>query len=366
MMQLSTWLLCVPGASNTMLDVQIPYSRESLRELVQVDVPCASEDMAIELSKAAYRKSMQLSSFGASVMGVGVTCALTTGRERRGDDRAFVATFGPGNMARTHRLMFEKGRWSRMEQDCMASSLGLDAIATAMVLTNDLDSNDMVTSNSHTIVDGRNENERISSAVELLIQSKIQTIEFSGGRIHLDTPRSKKMYLPGSFNPLHKGHIELLEAAQRCFPSKEGAFELSIGNADKGMLSKPDIVQRVEQFISKGLPVVLTRAPLFTMKSELFPNSTFIVGYDTAVRLVQEKYYGSEIDMALDFANLGYNGCDFIVAGRLDKASGQYLTLSDIDIPESIARQTRFFSLSSDEFRMDISSTEIREMMNQE
>jgi phosphopantetheine adenylyltransferase len=42
------------------------------------------------------------------------------------------------------------------------------------------------------------------------------------------------VYLPGSFNPLHHGHEQLLEAAASVAgPEVEGAFELSVGNADK-------------------------------------------------------------------------------------------------------------------------------------
>jgi hypothetical protein len=35
----------------------------------------------------------------------------------------------------------------------------------------------------------------------------------------------------------------------------------------------------------------------------MFPDSTFVVGYDTAKRLVMPKYYGdSELSMLLQFA----------------------------------------------------------------
>ena len=33
------------------------------------------------------------------------------------------------------------------------------------------------------------------------------------------------------------------------------------------------------------------QAPLFTNKAELFRDSAFVVGYDTAVRLIDPKYY---------------------------------------------------------------------------
>lgn len=41
------------------------------------------------------------------------------------------------------------------------------------------------------------------------------------------------------------------------------------------------------------------QAPLFTDKANLFPEAVFVVGYDTAVRLVDERYYSSHDPMAV-------------------------------------------------------------------
>lgn len=79
----------------------------------------------------------------------------------------------------------------------------------------------------------------------------------------------------------------------------EGCFELSIGNADKGLLPLEEIKRRVAQFTQAGLPLVVTQAPLFSQKAELFPKSMFVVGYDTAVRLVRADYYGDDTAMLL-------------------------------------------------------------------
>jgi hypothetical protein len=66
----------------------------------------------------------------------------------------------------------------------------------------------------------------------------------------------------------------------------------------------------VAQFTLDGLPVVLTSAPLFTNKSRLLRGSWFVVGWDTAVRMVMPKYYGgTEVGMLREFDKLRAAGC---------------------------------------------------------
>ena len=148
-----------------------------------------------------------------------------------------------------------------------------------------------------------------------LLNGRVQMLEFSGGNVFVDAPRAGRVYLPGSFNPLHGGHQDLLQvgvgvqggglgwvgawvaprcpprpppppaqAALRLRPGAEGCFELSIGNADKGVLALEEVQRRVSQFVAAGLPLAVTQAPLFTQKGDLFPRSTFVVGYDTGKR----------------------------------------------------------------------------------
>ena len=78
-----------------------------------------------------------------------------------------------------------------------------------------------------------------------------------------------------------------------------------------------------------------TQAPLYTLKARIFAKSTFVIGYDTAIRLVMAKYYGSRERMLLELAGLRHRGCTFLVAGRVDDG-GKFLTLADVDVPEEI------------------------------
>lgn len=49
-----------------------------------------------------------------------------------------------------------------------------------------------------------------------------------------------------------------------CAEQVEGCYELSVGNADKGLLPVEDIRRRVQPFIDENLPVVLTQVYLLS------------------------------------------------------------------------------------------------------
>ena len=77
------------------------------------------------------------------------------------------------------------------------------------------------------------------------------------------------------------------------------------------------------------------QAPLFTIKSKLFAKSTFVIGYDTAIRLIMPKYYGSEAQMLLELAAMRYRGCTLIVAGRIDE-DRTFRTMADVALPDGL------------------------------
>ena len=50
-----------------------------------------------------------------------------------------------------------------------------------------------------------------------------------------------------------------------CAGASEGCYELSVGNADKGMLPLDEVKRRVQPFIDEKLPLVLTQVPLHAL-----------------------------------------------------------------------------------------------------
>ena len=162
--------------------------------------------------------------------------------------------------------------------------------------------------------------------------------------------------LPGSFNPVHQGHEKLSEVAAKVLGIPV-SYELSIGNVDKPPLSEDEVLRRVEQFRGKR-PLVVTRAIRFFEKARLFPGCTFVIGYDTVTRLVSAEYYGGdEAKMDEALSEIQRHGCKFLVAGRLK--DGKFRTFSGLSVAEK--HLPMFRELSEKEFRLDVSSTELRQ-----
>ncbi|KAK9837625.1 hypothetical protein WJX74_001654 [Apatococcus lobatus] len=207
------------------------------------------------------------------------------------------------------------------------------------------------------------DNPEAQVALQKLLEGSIQCIEFSGDQVLIDQPRAGLAYLAGSFNPLHNGHRDMLAAAlqQLGWERERGCYELSVGNPDKGVLPAEEVLRRVQQFTVQHLPIVVTHALLYTQKAHLFANSAFVVGYDTAIRLVAQRYYNDdEAEMLSELKGMRSRSCQVLVAGRVDK-DGTFRTLKDIELSPALQRLDLFHGISEEVFRSDVSSTQLRE-----
>lgn len=55
-----------------------------------------------------------------------------------------------------------------------------------------------------------------------VLAGSIRSVEYSGGNVYVDAPRQGRIYLPGSFNPLHDGHRSICTSSPHaclCFES---------------------------------------------------------------------------------------------------------------------------------------------------
>ena len=185
------------------------------------------------------------------------------------------------------------------------------------------------------------------------------------GRQHSAAPKNA-VVLAASFNPLHRGHVGLLAAAQD-ITGRPGCYELSIENVDKPRLSEQELLSRLEQFAGLA-PVMVTNAPTFVEKSRLAPGSVFVTGVDTAERLFVDRYYDREdrgpggpynvSPTAVALNELRRNGCRMLVAGRTIEGRG-FVTLDDLTVPAEF--RDLLEAIPESAFREDISSTAVRD-----
>jgi len=324
------------------------------------------------------------------VVGVGCVAALASVPPKRGDHRAFVAAHTREGGTVTWALHLAKGRRSRADEDALCARLVLAALAHGMDPSSG--GGDGLAREAEALVtealgdgDGLEREESpfvgdsaVEAGLAAVLSGEVDVVEVAGDEVLVGRTR-RRLFLPGSFNPLHAGHIRLLQAAGgvlagdlagEAVQGPEGpgrvldtlaAFELSILNADKPSLSIEELRRRVAQFRALNLPVVLTRAPLFADKARLLPpGSAFAVGYDTAVRLVDARFYGGSegrVDAAL--GGMLARGVRFLVGGRVSKDDGRYRGLESMGLAEH--RAPLFTAIPEDAFRVDLSSTAIRD-----
>lgn len=169
-----------------------------------------------------------------------------------------------------------------------------------------------------------------------LLAARVPVIQLQRGAVTAVGAASPRVLLPGSFNPVHDGHSQLLEAACAAVGGgATGGFELSVTNADKGTLPRGEVERRAMQFAAGGHALVLTDAPLFVQKAALLPGTVFVVGVDTAVRIVMPKYYGgSEAAMLEVLHTIRRHNCSFLVAGRL--VDGAFVEPTSVAAPPGL------------------------------
>lgn len=341
------WLHSVAGSSQTILEATDRYAATSLVDLLGTPPEqFVAVETAAAMAQRAYERAIVLRDSVVPVLGLACTATIATGRQKRGAHRCAIAVRSDAGVA-TYALTLTRGERDRLGEETLVSRLLLWALVRGcdldLPVALDLAADETVAEAWH------------PDAVARLLTGEIRSLLIHpDGRQEVD-PTVSGALLSGSFNPLHAGHINLLQAAAQTL-QMPGLFELPVINADKGTLEVAEITRRLLQFRG-NYSVVLSHAPLFRAKADLFPGSVFVVGYDTAIRLVAPRYYGGEREMAHALAGMRDQGCRFLVAGRV--VEGQFHTLDAVPVP--LAFRDMFMALPEDAFRVDLSSTELRE-----
>jgi len=348
-------LLRVPGGSRLLIEAQVPYDERALATFLgSVPAQACSSDTAIAMAQSARARAARLVPAGTDLVGLGATAALVSDRPRRGEHRFHIAFANAASIAHC-TCVLAKGRRDRgAEEDLvsraivlwLARACGIAAPSPRSVL----DADEHYTETVVAAVD------RID---QLLAGEHDRVTVQPDGQMMLSAPQPFVLF-PGSFNPMHDGHVLLARVAEE-LRQQPLAFEISVANVDKPTLAGETVRHRLAQFAWKS-PVELTRAPTFLDKSRLFPSTTFVIGADTAERLVAPKYYGDdELRMHVALEEIANTGSSFLVAVRID-AVGRVRALNDIPVPRRYA--DLFTEIPEHRFRVDTSSSEIRARRN--
>jgi hypothetical protein len=343
------WLLSVPGGSRTVLEVVVPYSEQSLSDFLgRRPGSFCSAPTARDMADRAWERACWLAP-SVPTAGVGCTAGLRSDRPKRGDHRFHLAVRNAAGTC-TWSLTLTKDQRGREGEEEVLDRVLLNGMAESFGLAERVAVPLLPSEEIHT------ESSPASDPLAALLGGHLPVVcREPDGRLHADGPRPG-LLLPGSFNPLHEGHCRLAAVASR-MTNRPAAFEMTVVNADKPPLAGEEVRRRMEEFAWRG-PLWLTRAPTFAEKARLFPGAVFVVGADTAERIVQPRFYQDSAERMAEalkaFRDLGGR---FLVAGRVDVA-GVFRGLDDIAIPP--AWRDLFTAVPADAFRMDISSTQLR------
>jgi nicotinamide mononucleotide (NMN) deamidase PncC/nicotinic acid mononucleotide adenylyltransferase len=324
-------LLNTPGASATVLEAYVPYASDALAELLgRAPEQACSAVTARQMAMAAFERAQGLRQ--GQLFGFGCTASLATNREKKGVHRAhwaiqtatdtftFSATYN-SDRDNEERLLLEQ-MWHTLRHCLITKSEPVDDALLEI-------------------------HARANPEMRPLLQPEPY-------RLCLGTSDGR-LLLPGSFNPVHEGHRQMLSIAEQ-MSGLQGAFELAVRNADKPSLDYLTVEERLQGM--DDVPVWLTNTPTFEGKARLFPNTTFVLGVDTLARIGELRFYQNHVDL-LEQALQAFEAQDshFLVFGR--KVGGEFMALDDLHIPARL--RARCNGVPEDTYRNDTSSTAIRQ-----
>ena len=308
------------GASNTIVEAVVPYAQSSFDNYTKgkPDKYC-SLDAARDLAMAAFNRLVKFNVGNQSqLIGLGATSSLAKNNERAGrEHHAFVAV-QTEEFTRVYDIDLSISRTREEEESYVAYQI-LTILATACESAEKYNGKYEETigdKNFLEIVTGK------SKAINLL--NKNENLE-------------NRIIFSGSFNPMHEQHINIAKFVSD-LKNQKIDLEICVHNVDKPSLNyhsfnerKKSILQNCDEWTGD---IFFTALPTFLEKSCYFKNATFIVGWDTFIRILDPKY----ADLNKVYEAFKENNSRFLVFHRItDGINSNSLTCN---FPKEIMERT--------------------------
>lgn len=394
-----------PGASASLRSALIPYSLDSFPTYTNKSINgCVNIDTANILGETSYAKTVEsllkeesLSKdkhnisdiLNSNIFSIACTATLRSLTPKRGDHRFIVSSVSNIDTFIYEFTIDKTEDLSRVQEDELTSDTIFLAIGDRSKKPYELLSNKYNPKKTVIIRDDPFKNLYDSKIKKVLCFSKdINGLTFDN-RFNcfedINLPENTLVF-PGTFNPIHNGHIELVKVAliklgwDITKPNPLIVFDIGCNNADKGFKSIDEIKKIIDQnvIILKDSGITnfafsVSSVSLYSDKSYIYKNCYILQGSDTFERVLNTKYYEhSEYKLIFSLTEIFMNGCKLIIGGRLSSPSDSTILISDKkfitassiinekgkNIPAKIL--DTYIELSEEDFRVDLSSSEIK------
>lgn len=323
------------GGSNTIVEAIVTYAQTSFDAFVggKPDKYC-SESAARDLAMAAFNRLCELNAGNREqFIGLGATCSLTKSEERVGRKHYAYVAIQTVNYTRTYTIDLSTENRTREEEEKFVADHIIGILYQECCFLRNC---------TYTETSG-------DSGLLDVILGQSPFVNVTGKNVNLEN----RIVFPGSFNPMHQQHKNIAEFVSQKM-GRTVDLEICVHNVDKPSLNFTSLAERKDSILSNvgewTGDIFFTSLPTFLRKSNYFKNSTFIVGWDTFVRIIDPKY----ADLKDVYEAFEQNNSRFLVFHRI--INGVDSRKFNVEIPSQMLLRTEFMDFPS----VDMSSSQIR------